>query len=76
MRPRHPNKHIEEAVSDAESLGWRVELSERHNWGILFCPERSREGHKIGVHSTPKVPEYHARHIRKRVAKCTHGQRG
>ena len=25
MRPRHPNKHIEEAIQYAESLGWRVE---------------------------------------------------
>jgi len=27
FRPRHPNKHIEQAVKYAESLGWRVEIS-------------------------------------------------
>jgi hypothetical protein len=26
MRPRHPKKHIEDAVNYAESRGWRVEL--------------------------------------------------
>ena len=76
MRPRHPNKHIEEAIQYAESLGWRVELSSGHAWGFLWCPERSRDGHSIGVNSTPRVPERHARDIRKRIDRCPHGQGG
>jgi hypothetical protein len=76
MRPRHPDKHIEAAVRHAESLGWRVEMSNGHAWGFLLCPERSREGCSIAVFSTPKVPEHHARHILKRVDRCTHGQGG
>jgi hypothetical protein len=72
MRPRHPNKHIEEAVQYAEEHGWRVEMSEGHNWGFVLCPERSREGCSIGVYSTPKVPEDHARRIRRGVDRCTH----
>jgi hypothetical protein len=29
-RPRHPDKHIERAFRYAESLGWRVEISNGH----------------------------------------------
>jgi hypothetical protein len=54
MRPRHPNKHIEESVQYAESRGWRVEISNGHDWGRLFCPEPSRDGHIVGVYSTPR----------------------
>jgi hypothetical protein len=76
MRTRHPNKHIEGAVQYAESRGWRFEASRGHCWGFLLCPERSREGCSIGVHSTPRVPENHAEQIRKRVDRCRHGQGG
>ncbi len=51
-------------------------MSNGHDWGFLLCPERGREGHRIGVYSTPKVPENHARRIRKLVNKCPHGQGG
>jgi hypothetical protein len=43
-RPRHPNKHIELSIRYAESLGWRVELSQGHDWGHLLCPLRTRDG--------------------------------
>ena len=72
-RPRHPDKNIEAAVSYAESLRWRVEISEGHAWGRLYCPERSPEGCIVSVWSTPKNPENHARHIRRAVELCTHG---
>ncbi len=71
-RPRHPNKHIEEAVSFAESCGWRLEISDGHAWGRLFCPEVSREGCRVSVWSTPKKPENHAKHIRRAVMLCPH----
>jgi hypothetical protein len=73
---RHPNKHIAEAVKYAESRGWRVELSNGHDWARLFCPEPSRDGHIIGVYSTPQNPENHARRIRREIDKCNHGQGG
>lgn len=74
MRPRHPRKPIEEAVQYAESLGWRVEMSDGHVWGILLCPERSREGHRISVYSTPRSAENHARRLRQFIDQCEHGQ--
>ena len=72
-RPRHPDKHIEKAISYAESLGWRVEISEGHAWGRLFCPLSTREGCIVSVWSTPKNPENHARHIGREVDLCNHG---
>lgn len=71
-RPRHGNKEIEKAVAYAEALGWRVEISNGHAWGRLFCPRATREGCKISVWSTPRVPENHARHLRKVVDACPH----
>jgi hypothetical protein len=71
-RPRHPNKHIERAVCYAESLGWRVEISNGHAWGHLLCPNSTREGCIVGVWSTPKNPENHARRITRDVDSCPH----
>jgi hypothetical protein len=71
-RPRHPNKHIEAAVRYAEKLGWRVEMSEGHAWGKLYCAHRARGGCMIPVYSTPRVPENHARHLRREVDQCPH----
>ena len=71
-RPRHPNKTIEKAILYAETLGWRVEISNGHAWGRLFCPEQSREGCKVSIWSTPLNPENHARHIRREVDMCPH----
>jgi hypothetical protein len=71
-RPRHPNKHIEKAVSYAESLGWRVEISGGYAWGRLFCPQATQKGCIVSVWSTPRVPENHARHIRREVDSCPH----
>ena len=71
-RPRHPDKHIELAVQYAESLGWRVEISGGHAWGRILCPLASRDGCIISVWSTPKVPENHARHVRREVDACPH----
>lgn len=73
-RPVHPNKHIEAAVAYALDRGWRyIEPGKSaHVWGKLDCSEESREGHKIGVYSTPKNPENHAKSIRRLVDHCTH----
>jgi hypothetical protein len=73
-RPRHPDKHIEQAIQYAESLGWRVQMSKGHAWGHLYCPQSTREGCIVSVWSTPRNPENHARHIRRDVDLCPHGQ--
>ena len=74
-RPRHPDKHIEQAVRYAESLGWQWQVSSGHAWGRLFCPEATREGCIVSVWSTPRIPENHARHIRREVDLCRHSQK-
>lgn len=71
-RPRHPDKHVESAVQYAESLGWEVRLSQGHAWGHLLCPQKTRDGCRIPVWSTPRVPLNHARHIRREVDRCPH----
>jgi hypothetical protein len=71
-RPRHPKPAVEKAVQYAEQLGWRVEMSSGQAWGRLYCPMSSRQGCVISVWSTPKVPENHARHIRRAVDACPH----
>lgn len=73
-RARHPNKHIEDAVKYAESLGWDVRLSNGHAWGRLLCPRHTREGCAISVWSTPRNPESHARQIRRDIDTCPHQQ--
>ena len=73
MRPRHPDKHIEEAIQYAEERGWRVQMSKGHSWGFVLCPQYGQgDGCEVTVYSTPKVPEDHARRIRRRVDRCTH----
>ena len=68
----HPNKEIRKAIEYGESRGWRLELSDGHAYGRLYCPESSREGHVLSVWSTPKDPFSHARRIRKFVDSCEH----
>lgn len=51
MRPRHPNKDIEQALKYAESKGWRYQESgnSAHAWGRILCPLASREGHAMSI---------------------------
>jgi len=73
-RPVHPNKHIEDALQYAESNGWRIEKRARgHAWGRAYCSGRERGACMFSVWSTPRVPENHARQIRRQVDRCTHG---
>ena len=74
-RPRHPDKSIEQAVRHAESLGWTVEMSNGHCRGHILRPLRTREGCIVGIFSTPRNPEGHARNIRRAVdVICRHGR--
>jgi hypothetical protein len=71
-RPRHTNKEIEAAVAHAESKGWRVLAGGSHAWGFLLCRERSRDGCRVPVYSTPRNPEGHARRVRHLIDSCPH----
>jgi hypothetical protein len=73
-RPRHPDKDIEAAIRYAEDHGWRVLEDGSHAWGFLYCPERSRNGHRFSVYSTPRVPFAHAKDLRRVVDRCQHGR--
>jgi hypothetical protein len=75
-RPRHPNKKIEAAVAYAEQRGWSWLKVKGHAWGKLYCPHHGREGCIVFVWSTPRVPENHARQIRREVDRCPHKERG
>jgi hypothetical protein len=72
-RPRHPNKHIEQAISYAELNGWDVTLSKRgHAWGRIRCSFHDRDGCKLSVWSTPRSYENHAKDIMRSVNRCPH----
>jgi hypothetical protein len=44
LSPGHPNKEIESAVADAESLGCRFIKGKGHSWGRLLCTKNDRDG--------------------------------
>jgi hypothetical protein len=68
----HPNKEIEAAIQYAESRGWRFVASAGHIYGKLYCPGGERGACIQSVYSTPRVPERHARRIRRAVDNCPH----
>lgn len=73
-RSRHPNPHIERALAYADRLGWRIEKSgpRAHSWGQMYCPWSTRQGCKVGIYSTPRSPENHARHLIREIETCQH----
>lgn len=73
MRERHPKKEVEDALSEAEAAGWRVEMTPKaHGWGKMLCPERSRNGCSKSIWSTPRSPGNLARDIRRELRNCSH----
>ena len=68
-RPRHTSKEVEEAIRNAESLGWVCDYPRIH-WGLVFCADAERKGCQNGVKGTPQNPETHARQIRRAVNRC------
>jgi len=73
-RPKHPNKEIEAAIQYAESKGWYYPDAgnSSHAWGRLLCSKKGRGACRLSIWSTPKVPENHAKQIRRNVNKCSH----
>ncbi|CAN5605646.1 hypothetical protein BH23PLA1_BH23PLA1_42330 [soil metagenome] len=75
-RPRHPNKHIEEAIQYAEARGWicRKASPRAHAWGRLLCPGGERGACLFSVWSTPNDPQMVAANLVRRVDRCEHDQ--
>jgi hypothetical protein len=70
-RRRHPKKEVEEALREAESVGWRVEATvPGHRWGVMRCPEISRDGCQASIWSTPRNPGNHAKQLRRALTRC------
>lgn len=78
-RSRHPNKAIEAALAELESLGWRVEKSKgrsAHAWGFVRCPMNAKDKCRNGVFcqnqiwSTPGNPTGHARDLVRKAHGC------
>ena len=70
----HPNKHIRAAIEYALQHGWALQKSgpRAHTWGILYCRRNDRDGCRRAVYCTPRVPESHAKDIRRAVDRCPH----
>jgi hypothetical protein len=74
-RTRHPDKEIEDAVSYAEAIGWKVVPIKGHGWGRLYCAHHDRDGCKVSVWSTPRSSGDHARDILRAVKRCPHQEK-
>lgn len=77
-RRRHPDNAIEDALTYAESRGWRIACAgpRAHCWGRMYCPTpdpdcRCGEFCITSIWSTPRAPVRHARQIRRVVDGCT-----
>ena len=69
---RHPSPTIEEALAYARRYGWSVSKSRggsAHSWGVMRCPGDCPQ---VSIFSTPRVPENHARALRRAVDRCPH----
>ena len=76
-RQKHPNKEIEKTLQYAEEHGWIIEKSKgsAHCRGQILCPKNNsacRNGIycRQSVWSTPKVPENHAKALKRIIHKC------
>ena len=70
---RHPNKDIEAALGYARENGWTVMKTKggsAHAWGVMRC---AGDCPQVSIFSTPRVPENHARALRRAVDRCSHG---
>jgi len=69
---RHPNKVIQAALVYATQQRWTVIKStggSAHAWGVMRC---AGDCPQVSIYSTPRVPENHARALRKAVDRCPH----
>jgi hypothetical protein len=70
----HANKHIRAAIEYAEECGWEFVKStaRAHSYGALYCSFHGRDGCIVQVFSTPRIPENHAKWLRRQVDRCPH----
>lgn len=69
---RHPDKSIEAALAYAREHSWTVIKStggSAHAWGVMRCPGDCPQ---VSIFSTPRVPENHAKALRRAVDRCPH----
>ena len=74
MPGKHANKHIEDALEYARHHGWTVIKragGSAHAWGVMRCQAGCPQ---VSIFSTPRVPENHARALRRAVDRCPHAQ--
>ncbi|MCZ7664772.1 MAG: hypothetical protein M5U22_18445 [Thermoleophilia bacterium] len=78
MRGGHPDKEVEDALRFAEIHGWKVEQGKgqsKHAWGSMYCLGKSGRGQcRASIWSTPRVPQDHAKELRRRVLQCPCGR--
>ena len=74
-RSKHRSKEIEAVVYELECLGWTTILGNGHAWGIIRCPENSKDCRcgnycQMSVWSTPKNPEQFTKNLRQKALTC------
>ncbi len=67
VRPRHPDKHLEALLKEAELRGWRVEKGKKYY--KMYCPAPCGQ-HLKTVKLTPSNPNYE-RECRNQLARAT-----
>ena len=67
-RPRHPDKHLEALLREAEDKGWRVERGGKYY--KMYCSMRCGQPCKKTVKLTPSNPNYE-RQCRNQLARAT-----
>ncbi len=70
---KHPIAVIDKAIGYALQNKWRLKVKKRgHAWGQLYCPGEEHGACIASVWSTPRVPENHAKQIKRKVDNCEH----
>lgn len=71
---KHPKKEVQEAIEYAVSENWRIieTGNSSHAFCRLYGPEKSRDGCKVSVWSTPRNEKGHARQIKRQIDRCRH----
>jgi hypothetical protein len=73
-RSRRTRRQWHGALGYAGDHGWTIIKSRggpAHAWGVTRCPGGCRQ---VSAFSTPRVPEDHARALRRAVDRCPHSQ--
>lgn len=70
-----PKRRSRPRSLNAEARGWTWHKVSGHAWGKLYCKRHDRDGCDIFIWSTPRVPEHHARQIKRQVDRCPHKEK-